>query len=72
MICWKQRGGWPVQKGPGAIIFHKDNVVRNSKTGDRILWEGSIFQNQLWRAGANMRVGKKRESNRKMRTEEDD
>ena len=42
MICWKQRGGWPKQKGPGAIILEPSPT----------LWEGKPVKNRLWNPGA--------------------
>ncbi len=50
MINWKQRGGWPAQQGPGAII------LESSKT----LWEGEAYKNRLWRPGSVGRFGRKK------------
>lgn len=64
MICWKQREGWPVLKGPGAVIL-KDS-------GEK-LWEGEAHKDKLWRPGeASRTVGGSPSgtSRRRRRTEE--
>ena len=47
MICWKQREGWPMQRGPGAVIM-RDCTEK--------LWVGDAYQNMLFYPGASRSV----------------
>jgi len=70
MINWKQRGGWPEQKGPGAIIFHKDDQIR--RNGERVLWEGACYKNTLWKAGSSVKISHSKKSKRFIEEDEEE
>lgn len=59
IISWKQRGGYDVQQGPGAIIL-KD-LLPGKGGGQKILWSGKAHQNMLFVPGRNRKIiGKKK------------
>ena len=60
MISWFQRGGYPQQKGPGAIIMRNED----NKSGK--LWDGEVYQNMLWRPDKYKKAVERTSSRRKV------